>query len=61
VGRFMCVFPLRLGLRRWRRLWRTFEDSSYTGGDCAVLRTIVPVVVTVGGRKAEAFHDVIDD
>jgi hypothetical protein len=25
------------------------------------LRTIVPVLVAFGGRKAEAFHDVIDD
>jgi len=61
VGRSMCVLPLRLvtGLRGWRRFWRTFEDSSYTGGDCVVLRTIVPVVVAFGGRKAEAFHDVM--
>jgi len=61
VGRSMCVLPLRLvtGLRGWRRFWRTFEDSSYTGGDCVVLRTIVLVVVAFGGRKAEAFHDVM--
>jgi len=59
VGRFMCVFPLRLGLRGWRRFWRTFENSSYTGGDCAILRTVVPVVVAIGGRKAEAFHNVM--
>jgi len=61
VGRPMYVFLLRLSLRGRRRLCRTFEDSSYTGGNCVVLRAIVPVVVAVGGRKAEAFHDVIDD
>lgn len=61
MGRSMCVFLLRLRLRGWHRLRRSFEDSSYTGGDCVVLRTIVPIMVALGGRKAEAFHDVIDD
>lgn len=61
MGRSMCVFLLRLRLRGWRRLHRPFEDSSYTGGDCVVLRTIVSIMVALGGRKAEAFHDVIDD